>query len=57
MDEQKPYTKCAFCGMGVTCEHSKCEVCQRCRPCERENRIACELNSELLRMSKEEPGW
>jgi hypothetical protein len=32
---QRPHIKCVFCGEGITCEHGKCNVCQRCRACER----------------------
>jgi len=34
-NEQTPNRRCQFCGLGVVCEHGRCDVCQRCKPCER----------------------
>lgn len=36
--DQLPHKRCCFCGEGVTCAHGKCEVCQSCRRCDREER-------------------
>ncbi len=54
---ETPGKKCPFCGEGYTCEHGKCNVCQRCRACERLDDVWGDLGTELERMGKEEPGW
>jgi hypothetical protein len=33
---QQPYRRCYWCGQGVTCAHGRCDVCQDCRKCDRE---------------------
>ena len=54
---QQPSKKCAFCGEGFVCQHGKCNVCQKCRTCERLDDAWDDLGAELGRMGKEEPGW
>jgi hypothetical protein len=39
---QVPNRRCCFCGEGLTCEHGLCDVCQRCRECEREEKASRE---------------
>lgn len=62
MSEQ-PSKKCAFCGEGYVCEHGKCNVCQKCRACERQDDASNELGVELATESNPAPwrkskrGW
>jgi hypothetical protein len=32
-DRQPAYTKCCYCGDGVTCEHGVCNCCETCKRC------------------------
>jgi hypothetical protein len=52
---ETPGAVCAFCGMGVNCEHGKCNGCSPpCKACIRLDRAWEDLGNTLREMGNED---